>query len=534
MRQIPTIVSMLVRGHWTTVKISEHTFLGALAPLFPTWEELESFSLKEEKFSRITCQGLVTAIGQIGGKKVGVLYNDFRVSGGSFHIANSQKANAFIGFCAQNDIPLVMAFNTIGVGIMEGRNVFMDAFSTIPSLFDFRAKHLPLITIALGKCLGLGAILFQMGHYRIAVREKAAFNLTGPEVIRLFFGGKLSFDALASGEHQMEKNELVHELQDNSEAAFSKAHALLHHVLSNESATSSPVLRFPGSIPIGEYISASELNECDSKLFKLLQQVGDSALEVYEQMNPVVRTFLVRRGRRTVGVFVNPPGHPNNLITVDTLNRYDAGLSLFKSMGIPIVSFLDTPGIDPRFEQQDDDIVRLIVRVAKRIIEYPHGHMGVVLGRAFGGATTLGFPKNFRSQRCIAVQGCQMGVMSESILEQVLENSPRLLETRREMRKTERDDLADLIANGVIDAFVDPEDIYQEVEYFLALADVEAEQRATMRRLHDELSELPAERMQPVLHRLRPTVGYDGPLLRPRWREGARAQYRHLPPKYSR
>jgi acetyl-CoA carboxylase carboxyltransferase component len=525
---------MQVRGHWTTVKIEDHTFLGALAPLFPAWGQLESFSLKDEKFGRIACQGLVTAIGQISGKKVGVLYNDFRVSGGSFHIANSQKANAFIGFCAQNDIPLVMAFNTIGVGIMEGRNVFMDAFSTIPSLFDFRAKHLPLITIALGKCLGLGAILFQMGHYRIAVREKAAFNLTGPEVIRMFFGGKLSFDALASGEHQVENNELVHELQDNSEAAFAKAHAMLHHVLSDESFASSRILRFPGSIPIGEYLAASDLNDCDSKMFKLLEQVGDSALEVYEQMNPVVRTFLVRRGRRTVGVFVNPPGHPNNLVTVETLNRYDAGLSLFKAMGIPIISFLDTPGIDPRFKQQDQDIVRLIVRVAKRIIEYPHGHMGVVLGRAFGGATTLAFPKNFRSQRCVAVKGCQMGVMSESILEQVLENSPRLLETRREMRKLERDDLGDLIANGVIDGFVDHDDLYGEVEYFLKLADVEAEQRATMRHLHDELRELPVERMQPALRHLRPVAGFVGPLARPRWREGARAQSRRLPPKYSR
>jgi acetyl-CoA carboxylase carboxyltransferase component len=339
---------------------------------------------------------------------------------------------------------------------------------------------------------------------------------------------------MASGEHQMEKNELVHELQDNSEAAFAKAHAILHHALSEESAVESPILRFPGSIPVGEYLAASELNECEKKTYHLLQQVGDSALEVYEQMNPVVRTFLVRRGRRTVGVFVNPPGHPNNLVTVETLNRYDAGLALFKSMGIPIVSFLDTPGIDPRFEQQDDDIVRLIVRVAKRIIEYPHGHMGVVLGRAFGGATTLAFPKNFRSQRCVAVEGCQMGVMSESILEQVLENSPRLLETRREMRKTEREDFADLIANGVIDAFVKPEEIFAEVEYFLQLADVQAEQRATMRRLADELSELPAERMRPVLHRLRPAAGFDGQIARPRWREGARAQSLRSPPKYSR
>lgn len=525
---------MLVRGHWTTVKIPDHTFLGALAPLFPQSDQLEAFSLKDEKFDRITCQGLVTGLGRIGSRKVGVLYNDFRVSGGSFHIANSQKANAFIGYCAQNDIPLVMAFNTIGVGIMEGRNVFMDAFSTIPSLFDFRAKHLPLITIALGKCLGLGAILFQMGHYRIAVREKAAFNLTGPEVIRLFFGGKTPFETLASGEHQMEKNELVHELQDNAEAAFSKAHAILNHVMSEESAVSTPVLRFPGSQPIGEFIAASELNECEAKMYRLLAQVGDSALEVYEQLNPVVRTFLVRRGRQTVGVFINPPGHANNLITVGTLDRYDAGLSLFKSMGIPIVSFLDTPGIDPRFEQQDDDIVRLIVRVAKRIIEYPHGHMGVVLGRCFGGATTLAFPKNFRSQRCIAVQGCAIGVMGESILEQVLENSPRLLEIRREMRKAERDDLADLIANGVIDALVASEEIGAEVEHFLQLAEVEAERSAAMRRMMDEFNEFPATRRPPIHRRLRPVTAPETLSVRKPLRGGAPTQSPHLPPKYSR
>jgi propionyl-CoA carboxylase beta chain len=534
MRHKNTISDMLVRGHWTAVTIQDHTFLGALAPLFPTCGELEAFSLKEEKFDRLTCQGLVTALGQIGGRKVGILYNDFRVSGGSFHIANSQKANAFIGYCAQNDIPLVMAFNTIGVGIMEGRNVFMDAFSTIPSLFDFRAKHLPLITIALGKCLGLGAILFQMGHYRLAVREKAAFNLTGPEVIRLFFGGKIPFDALASGEHQMEMNELVHELQDNSEAAFSKAHAILNHVLSDEDAVSSPVLRFPGSVPIGEFIASSQLNECEEKMYRLLQQVGDSALEVYEQLNPVVRTFLGRRGRQTVGVFINPPGHANNLITVGTLNRYDAGLSLFKSMGIPIVSFLDTPGIDPRFEQQDEDIVRVVVRVAKRIIEYPHGHMGVVLGRCFGGATTLGFPKNFRSQRCVAVKGCAIGVMGESILEQVLENSPRLLEIRREMRKAERDDLADLIANGVIDALVEPEEIGKEVEHFLQLAEVEADRSAAMRRMVDEFSGFPAAHRPQGLPRLRPAAGFESLAGRPRLRVDARARSQRLPPKYSR
>lgn len=527
------------RGRWTAVAISEHSFLAPLAPLFPESGALEAFSLEEGKFDRMSCQGLVSAVGTIAGKRVGVLYNDFRVNGGSFNIANSKKANAFIAHCTEQEIPLVMAFNTIGVGIMEGRKVFMDSFGTMPSLFDFRAKGIPLLTIAVGRCLGLGAILFQMGHYRIGVREKNSFNLTGPEVIRLFFGGNTNFEALSSGERQFDKNDLVQELADSSEAAFTKAHAILQHWLAEADAApfTSEVVSFPGAIPLGEYLNGNQLGESDARLFRLLKHVGDSALEVFEQLSPVVRTFLVRRGSRTIGVFANPPGHPNNLITVATLERYNAALALFKAMGLPIISFLDTPGIDPRFEHQDEDIVRLIVSVGKRIIQYPHGHMGVVAGRCFGGATTLGFPRNFRSLRCVALQGSQMGVMGESILERVLQNSPRLLEIRKEVRKTEKEDFSDLIAEGVMDALIDERELAGEVELFLKMVDAGV-RHGVLEKFGTSVEDyfkLSPEAPRPQDPRPQQPEGEPGrPWMRPRLRTASQARSRRSLPKYSR
>lgn len=528
-------------GHWQAISLSDHSFLSPLAPLFPESVELEAFALNEGKIDRLSCQGMVAVVGKIGGQKVGVLFNDFRVNGGSFNIANSQKANAFIAHLTKEEIPLVMVFNTIGVGIMEGRKVFMDSFGTMPSLFDFREKNLPLITVAIGRCLGLGAILFQMGHYRISVREKNSFNLTGPEVIRLFFGGQTNFDALSSGERQFEKNDIVQELADSPEAALAKAHALLYHWLTEgeEAPFSTQVVSFPGAIPIGEYINGNQLNESETKLFRLLKHVGDSALEVYEQLSPVVRTFLVRRGSRTVGVFANPPGHPNNLITVAALERYNAALGLFKAMGVPIISFLDTPGIDPRFEHQDDDIVRLIVSVGKRIIQYPHGHMGFLVGRCFGGATTLAFPKNFRSLRNVAVKGCQVGVMGESILEQILESSPRLLEIRREVRKTEKEDFSDLIETGMLDAVVEESEIGREVQVFLNMVDMGIthellEHHAVGASVKDYFSISPEERKPPSPPRPQPAAARERPWMRPRLRSGAKERSPRSLPKYSR
>lgn len=535
------VTSKNQNGHWQAISLSDHSFLSPLAPLFPESDSLEAFSLSEGKFDRLSCQGMVPVIGLIGGRKVGVLFNDFRVNGGSFNIANSQKANAFIAHLTQNDIPLVMVFNTIGVGIMEGRKVFMDSFGTMPALFDFRAKNIPLLTVAIGRCLGLGAILFQMGHYRISVREKNSFNLTGPEVIRLFFGGQTNFEALSSGERQFEKNDIVQEMADTPEAALAKAHALLFHWLTegDEAPFSEQVVSFPGAVTIGEYLNGNQLNESEAKLFKLLKHVGDSALEVFEQLSPVVRTFIVRRGSRSVGVFANPPGHPNNLVTTATLERYNAALALFKAMGLPIISFLDTPGIDPRFEHQDDDIVRLIVSVGKRIIQYPHGHMGFVVGRCFGGATTLAFPKNFRSLRNVAVKGCQVGVMGESILEQLLENSPRLLEIRKEVRKSEKDDFSDLIESGMLDAVIEEKDIGREVQIFLNMVDTgithELLEHAAMgASVKDYFNALPEESTQPGHHPQQPAAARGRPWMRPRLRVNEKEQSPRSLPKYSR
>lgn len=508
--------SLFSSGHWSAVSLKEHSFLAPLLPLFDS-EVIEVFSLHEESFDRISAQGLVAALGTLEGQRIAILYQDFRLNGGSFTIENSKKANAFIEFVGEQKIPLVMAFNSIGVGIMEGRKVFMDSFATMPSLFDLRAKNIPIFSIAMGRCLGLSAILFQMGHYRIAVREKSSFNLTGPEVIRLFFGGDTNFDKEASGEVQFSQNDLVQELADDTESAFLKVKALLSLHFGNPK---SGVYAFPTTKLEGEHFSSQNLHTAEDRIKEILMLVGESAFEVFEQMSPVVKTYLVKRGGKTLGVFLNPPGHPNNLIGLPALERYNAALSLFKSLGLPIISFLDTPGIDPRFEQQSNDIIRAIVSVGKRIIQYPHGHMGFSLGRCFGGATTLAFPKNFRSKHCWAVQGCQFGVMSESILEEVLQNSPRLLETRRKVRATEKEDFSDMIESGVIDGLIERAEISAKVHEFL--------QELAAPFIAPQAEHKPRARLHPP----KPGESFDR---RPRARLRAKSPTRfpHLPPKYS-
>ena len=48
---------------------------------------------------------------------------------------------------------------------------------------------------------------------------------------------------------------------------------------------------------------------------------------------------------------------------------------------------------------------------AQRIVDYPFGRMGVCLGRGYGGAILLGFPRFFGSTAAYVLEGATVGLM---------------------------------------------------------------------------------------------------------------------------
>jgi acetyl-CoA carboxylase carboxyltransferase component len=183
-----------------------------------------------------------------------------------------------------------------------------------------------------------------------------------------------------------------------------------------------------------------------------------------------VRLFLGTRNGKPLGLFLNPLEQSNNLISVRTLEKYAAGLDLFRALGAPIVSFLDSPGIDPRVDQSDANNLRKMLWVGEKIIRYPHGAMAVVTARCFGGATTLAFPKVFGGLSAVALRGSRIGTMDERIIDRLLNGSPRLLAEWRHVAAQQGPECEDLLQEGIMDALVDPAELPHEIDRFLARA----------------------------------------------------------------
>jgi acetyl-CoA carboxylase carboxyltransferase component len=404
-------------------------------------------AMAPEGFERQACDGLVTALGECDGRTIAVAWSDFRVKGSSYGRLNSRRFTAFLRHLRElpEPIPLVYVVSSAGVSLMEGRSAFSDAFELWPELLRYADERL-LLTCAAGKCLGLAPLLFGLGQYRVAVARSTHINLTGPEVIRLFFGTGVDFETRAAAERCLERHDLVHEVVPSLDDALTLCRGLISRV--------------PGRPP--------ELGVRTGAL--LLRFLDGPPREVVPGWCPRVRLFVGTRGGKPLGVFVNPLERSNNMITVRTLEKYAAGLDLFRALRLPIVSILDSPGIDPRCDQSDANNIRRILWVGEKIIRYPHGAMSVVAGRCFGGATALAIPKVFGGTRTVALRGAQIGVMHERIVEQVLGGSPRLLAEWRDAAAAQDDGLGDLLAQGALDAVVDPDDLPGEIDRFLGYA----------------------------------------------------------------
>ena len=399
------------------------------------------------KTDRLSQDGVMTGTARIQSIDIGIIYQDFRVNGASVGKDTARRMMALMEQVQAEGMPLVFLMHSLGVRITQGRTIFDDAFSVIPSLFALKRRS-PLITVAMGNSIGINAIYFAQGHIRLA-QEAACLNLAGPEVHRRFFGDRnQTYQQFTSAAHQQRVNTLVHETAPDHAGLFARIRELV-----------------PG-LTLGATGKATPAN-VDQELAELLQQLGE-VTELFPAKGPDVRVFLGEKDGRHVGYFINPPRRPNNLLSVAAIDKCLAALELFNTLGASMVSFADCPGGDPRQGESDADGLGKLTLLVQRIIEYPHAKMGFVYGRCFGGTGMLLFPKIFGGDRIVAVEGAQIGIMNDNIIKELLSGTPRLLAEWQTANAEETPDLADLIAAGTVSKVIKKELISWEISAFLS------------------------------------------------------------------
>jgi acetyl-CoA carboxylase carboxyltransferase component len=171
-----------------------------------------------------------------------------------------------------------------------------------------------------------------------------------------------------------------------------------------------------------------------------------------------VRTYLVNYGGIKYGLFVNPPKRPN-LFKTDTIIKYRDALHLFKKLQLPVFSFVDTPGADPRAKENNLGMIKELNKLTVDIMEYPYFKLGIVFGRCYGGASVISFPSFFGGEKAWALENSNIGIMGDQIISKLLSSSKRLHAEWEANAMEERDDLSDYIELEVVEKVLSLENL---------------------------------------------------------------------------
>lgn len=443
---------------WRVVGPGELPFLANIRGLLDG--DLEIFVVAQTQgITRLGLDGTWFLRGTVNGTAIAMVWNDFRVGGASTSKQVATTYTAFLAALAHDPRPLFICVKTMGVRFMEGRTVFPYAFSVLPALNRYRRHH-PVITLAHGNALGLGTLIFGMGHYRIAVRNESCINLTGPEVCKMVFGKQVSFEQIASNETQFRNTGLIHEMCETLEDAFARLPALLAFFQGESERAGNAAIdtgRGPASM------ECTPQHHTDSYVATFC----DSYVELFRDYDDRLKVYIGVINERPFGMLINPPENPNNMIRARSLTLLEDALTLFERLRLPVASLTDTPGADPRMDGNNRPIIEKLISASQKIIEYPYRKLGIVIGRAYGGASIIGFPKFFGSDAVYALENAHVGIMHESIITQLLAGSARLSAQWQEVSATQTADLRDVIDAGQIDGVITQADIRGKIEQHL-------------------------------------------------------------------
>jgi len=167
--------------------------------------------------------GIVTGIGQVGGRPVMVVANDATVKGGTYFPMTVRKHLRAQEIALENRLPCVYLVDSGGAFLPMQDQVFPDREHFGRIFFNqarMSALGIPQLAVVMGSCTAGGAYVPAMCDESIIVRNQGTIFLGGPPLVKAATGEVVDAESLGGGDVHARTSGVVDHLADND------AHAL--------------------------------------------------------------------------------------------------------------------------------------------------------------------------------------------------------------------------------------------------------------------------------------------------------------------
>jgi acetyl-CoA carboxylase carboxyltransferase component len=352
--------------------------------------------------------GVITGYATIEGRPVGVFAQDPSAFGGSLGETHASKILSVLARAERARMPVVGLVDSGGARIQEGIGA-LDGYAAI-----FRANvrlsgRVPQLSVILGPCAGGAVYSPALTDIVIMQRDRAHMFLTGPRVVRAVTREEVSAAELGGAEVHSRRSGTVHLVAGDTAEALSLAARVLSYLPSScwDSAPMGVAVD-PEPLPV---IPVDHRKAYDVRgVVRGVVDVG-SFLELQPRFARNLVIGFARIEGRSVGVVANQPQALAGVLDIHSAEKGARFVRLCDAFGLPLVTFVDTPGFLPGTRQEADGVIRKGAKLIYAYSEATVPRVTVVLRKAFGGAYIVMNSRALGADAVFCWPGARMAVM---------------------------------------------------------------------------------------------------------------------------
>ncbi|MBQ9087026.1 MAG: hypothetical protein IJY47_07565 [Clostridia bacterium] len=408
-----------------------------------TFVELGAYTKRAD--SREELESVVCGYGAVEGKLAFAFVQDSGRTKGAFGERHAKKIGALYDLAIKNGAPVIGVFDSAGAVVYDGAAA-LAAYGTLMKKISVASGVIPQIAVIDGVCGGSSAVAASMFDFVITVKDRSEFFVNAPFVVgeakSVSAQGLTAYEAKDEASAFGFTRELVALLpQNNADVALAE---------SGDSANRS----------VSVDGSAYEVAD-------LLATLADDGrfLRLYGGYTENAMLGFASFGGNVAGVVASNPAK-KGILDIRVARAAAKLVSFCDAFGIPVVTLVDSEGLDQSAEAESAAYASELARLAMAYTSSDNGKVTVVLGKAYGAAFTLLGSKSVGADMALALPTACISVLSPEASVAFVWNDRVGDVTREELEKEWKEkcaSAADAADAGEIDDIVEPSELRQRI-----------------------------------------------------------------------
>lgn len=429
---------------------------------------LGTSSVVPEDRDKTPADGKVSGYGNLDGRPVGIVSNDFTVKGASSSLTNMKKIGHVKRVATERGMPLIFLGESSGARMPDnmGSKGMGALLGNDPSQY-VRFRETPWASAVLGPCYGSSAWYTCLADFTV-MRRGAVLAVASPQLASMAIGETVDPQELGGWELHAETTGLIDTFADTDEEALDLIKRFMSYMPShhNEAPPMGPAVE-KSCDALTKIVPESRKRVYD--VHRVLQQVldDDSIFELKAKFGRVAVTALARLNGRVVGVVANNPMIKGGALDAHACEKITRFLVMCDSFNIPLLMFVDTPGFIIGKEGERQRAASKIMNFMTALQMFSMPKLSVIMRKSYGQAyLNMGGGRN--SDEVLAWPSAEVSFMDPAYATKVVmwgrseEEHPEEYEKVREQMSKDNA-VWDMASSFAVQHVIRPQDTRQQL-----------------------------------------------------------------------